>query len=130
MASSIQQLREALEIKNEVAMKATEIAIENMNWTLNMSMFVLTVVGLVFAGVAVAGWWSIHTVSKRRAERIANISLKSYLESDKFTTMVDDKIKLAAEEKLQRLVFVRELEIPNREAADEAPFPDVRDGEQ
>lgn len=128
--ASVQEIKDALHAEREATVKASEIAMTAIDTLLNMSMWVLSVLALMLAVLAIVGWWQIHRIVKLKAEHIANRKLDHYIGSDKFTTLMDQKITEAVETRWQDTVVVREIQVRQRAPADEQPFPNEPESQE
>jgi hypothetical protein len=99
------------------------IAISAVDTMLNTAQWVLGVLGVVLAVLAIVGFLYISKGAKKHAERIANRRLDDYLQGESFATLVESKLSESIEKRWQNTVVLHSIQTPDRSQGDEQPFP-------
>lgn len=117
-AHAVAQITEPLAQKDIVA-----IAISAVDTMLNTAQWVLGVLGVVLAVLAIFGFLYISKGAKKHAERIANKRLDDYLQGESFANLVESKLAESIEKRWQNTVVLHSIQAPDRSQGDEQPFP-------
>ncbi len=93
--ASIQEMKDALSVDQKHAIDATETAMAAIDMLLSMSQWVLAILAVILALVAVFGFWEVRRFAAAKAEEIAKEHAKNYLESSVFVEKLEERIKHA-----------------------------------
>lgn len=106
------------------ALDATQIAMGAVQTLLSLSQWVLGILGLVLAGIAIFGWVVIRNATMAQAEQIANKRLDAYMESDDFDKLVAKKVEDCVDARWQNVLVAQSLKDDAKPAGDQPAFPE------
>lgn len=105
------------------ALEASQTAMAAIQSLLSLSQWVLGILGLVLAGIAVFGWVAIRNAVLSQSKQIANKRLDDYLETSEFKALVTERIAKSVDERWSNTVVVSRLSEEIKAPGDASPFP-------
>lgn len=99
-----------------------DTALAAIDTLLNISTYVLTVLGIVLALIGIVGWVIIRKGAIDKAADTASSKLDSYLEGEKFEALLADKLQESIEKKWQGGLFIN-VDATTKPVAEDSPFP-------
>lgn len=125
LMASVQETKDALEAAREQAFKSTELAINAINSVVGLSQWTLAILGIFIAILAIIGITLINRNGVKRAEKVANKRLDSYLKSDKFNDLLETTLDRLARERWQQAIIIQgQLRVDERPHGENPPFPE------
>lgn len=110
-----QHIREALE--------ASQTAMSAIQTLLSMSQWVLGILAVVLAGIAIFGWVVIRNAVMSQSKQIANKRFDAYIETAGFKDLVSQQIAKSVKERWENTVVVSRLAEERKSPGDASPFP-------
>lgn len=104
--ASVRELKERLAAENAATIEASHTAIAAIDTLLNFSMWVLGILAIIIAIVAIFGYAAIKRYAARVAEGIANEKANRYIGSDEFLGVVEQTIAKEVQEHWRSTVVV------------------------
>lgn len=122
--ASVRELKDALIAEHHQVVRSSEIAMDAITTMLSLSQWVLGVLGLAIALIALVGLGLIYRIVKRRIDDITNRRLEEHLTSVEFDERIDAIVASAVHAKFQNIYIVERIEQVSRRKDDPSPFPD------
>lgn len=110
----------------EMALEAMQTAMSAIDTLLSLSSWVLTVLGVLIAIIAIFGWVVIRNAVIAQSEQIANKRMNAYLKSDAFKALLAKEVDQSVRARWQSRAVSR-LEEERAQAGDVTPFKEVDD---
>lgn len=105
------------------ALEASQTAMGAIQSLLSLSQWVLGILGLVLAGIAIFGWVAIRNAVLSQSKQIANKRMDDYIGTDGFKALVAERIAKSVDERWSNTVVVSRLAEETRPPGDLSPFP-------
>lgn len=99
----------AQQASDAVAAPAAEpisVALSAIDTLLSLSSWVLTILGIVLALIALVGWFTIHNSAVKAARDVAEKRLNEYLEEERFQNMLTEAVERKVTERVAGMLVV------------------------
>jgi hypothetical protein len=107
------------------AMEASQTSMDAIQTLLSMSQWVLGVLAVLIAILALWGLRAVTRGSAQAAKQIANGRFDTYIECQEFRDLVEEKIDRAIERRWQNTIVIRTLKEDPPPAGDLSEFPEA-----
>jgi hypothetical protein len=126
--ASVQELKDALKTEQSRAIEVSDTAIAAIDTLLNLSQYVLTILGIVLAVLALIGIGAMAGLARRAAISMANSRLDDYLKSQEFEDRMAVAVKSEVKERVGNKVILTYLE-EEKDGGEPDPFPPAEEVE-
>jgi len=123
----VQQLKDALETEQSRLAEVSDASIQAIGSLLSMSQWVLGILAILLAVIAIVGWITIYRAALAACRNMAKNHLESYINSEAFRNLVSDKIERQLEKEWENRLVSTTLDRSDKEANDPSPFPQAEE---
>jgi type IV secretory pathway TrbD component len=130
LLASVGELKNALQAEREAAADLAEASMAAISSILALSTWVLAVLGIVLACVAIVGWVAVHKGAQRKAAEVAKRHVQEHIKGQGFSDMLEKLIQDEVREKLSQTHIVHHIrQEANGNGNDPFPQPPDAKGE-
>ncbi len=125
--ASVSEIKNGLLERQDDAIEATATAISAIDTLLNMSMWVLAVLGIIIALIAFFGYVAIRGAAVDTAKKVEKRSIDDYIKGDDFLDQLDNAVRDEVKERVKDKIILAHLK-EEVEGDEPDPFPSARKG--
>lgn len=120
--ASVRELKDALEAEQTRAVDVADRSIAAIDTLLNLSMWGMTILGILVGLIALFGYGLIARSARIAAEKVATEKVESYIKSQEFADQIQRDVKEEVRRRVADKIILANLTGEKDDAPDD-PFP-------
>lgn len=127
--ATVQELKDGLLAEQSRTVEVADSAIAAIDTILNLSTYVLTILGVVIALLAIFGYAFIASSAQKAAKKVATGAMDSYIKSQEFADRMQGAVEAEVKRRMANKFIVANItEEPDGDEPD--PFPSAEEAKR
>jgi hypothetical protein len=127
--ATVQELKDGLLAEQSKTVEVADSAIAAIDTILNLSTYVLTILGVIIALLAIFGYAFIASSARKAAKEVATDAMDSYIKSQEFADRMQGAVESEVKRRMANKFIVANL-TEEQDGGEPDPFPSAEEAKR